>query len=100
MNPEELLPAYVTGELPEEDRERVRAALAASPELRAELARYEELFLLFAAAAAQEMQVPADLSTRIMRQVTVQHYLNRITSVAYDLAGAYGRAIAFYLGLT
>lgn len=97
---EELLPSYITGELLEADRERVRAALATSPRLREELARYERLFLLFAVAAAEELQAPADLSTRIMRQVTVHYYLNLLTNLAYDLAGAYGRALVFYLGLS
>ena len=67
MNVAELLPAYVSGELSEADRERVRAALAESPRLREELARYQQLFLLFAVAQAEELQTPADLSTRIMR---------------------------------
>ena len=100
MSVEELLPGYITGELTKADHERVRAALTDSPRLREELARYEQLFLLFALAAAEELQVPADLSTRIMRQVTVQFYLDRVVNLAYDLAGAYGRAIAYYLGLT
>jgi anti-sigma factor RsiW len=100
VNVEELLPAYVTGELDEADRERVRAALAASPALREELARYEGLLLLLTIAAAEDLQAPGDLSTRIMRQVTLHFYLNRLTNLVHDLVGAYGRAIAFYLGLT
>jgi len=43
VNIEELLPAYVAGELSEEDSERVEAALARSSRLRAELSRYERL---------------------------------------------------------
>ena len=100
MNVEELLPAFVTGELGAADRERVRAALATSPALREDLARYERLLLLLAMAAADELQAPGDLSTRIMRQVTLHFYLNRLTNLVHDLVGAYGRAIAFYLGLT
>ena len=100
MTMEELLPAYITGELSETDRERVRAALAASPGLRSELARYQHLFLLFVMAQAEEFLAPADLATRVMRQVALHYYLNRLTHLAYDLAGAYGRALAFYLGLT
>ncbi len=99
MNVEELLPAYVTGELLDDDRAKVEAALAESAELRAELARYQRLFVLFTIAATEDLRTPADLSTRIMRQVVVTHYLTRITNFTYDLAGAYGRAIIFYLGL-
>ena len=99
MNAEELLPAYLAGELSEAEREQVRAALAASPELRAELTRYQQLFLFFVMTQAEELHAPADLSTRIMRQVTLQFYLNLLTDLTYDLFGAYGRAIAFYLGL-
>lgn len=99
MNVEELLPGFVLGELSDEDRERVRAALAESPRLREELARYQRLFLLFAAAAAEELQAPGDLSTRIMRQVTLQFYLGKIANWSTDLLGLYGRALAFYFGL-
>ena len=99
MNVEELLPAYARGELSEAGREQVRAALAASPALREELASYQRLFLLLAVAAAEDLETPADLSTRIMRQVTLQHYLELLTNLTYDLAGAYGRALAYYLRL-
>jgi anti-sigma-K factor RskA len=95
----ELLPGYVAGELLPDDQERVRAALARSPELRAELERYQQVFLLFAAAALDEMQIPAGLSTRIARQVTLQFYLKVLTNITTDLFGFYGRALAFYLGL-
>ncbi len=61
MNIEELLPAYAAGELSEEESERVEAALAESQRLRAELSRYERLFVLLSAAAAEEVRVPADL---------------------------------------
>ena len=100
MNVEELLPAFVTGELDAADRERVRAALATSPALREEVARYERLLLLLTIAAAEELQAPGDLSTRIMRKVTLTFYLNRLTNLAYDLVGAYGRALVYYLGLS
>ncbi len=99
MSAEELLPAYARGELSAADREQVQAALAASPALREELESYRRLFLLPAVAAAQELETPADLSTRIMRQVTLQHYLGLLTNLTYDLAGAYGRALAYYLRL-
>lgn len=99
MNVEELLPAYATGELSEADREQVRAALAASPELREELERFQRLFLLLAVVAAEDLEAPADLSTRIARQVALQHYLKLLTNLTYDLAGAYGRALVSYLGL-
>ncbi len=99
MNVADLLPGYIAGELSDEDRERVRVALAESAELRAELARYQQLFLLFAAATIEEFQTPADLSTRIMRQVTVHYYLNLVANITSDLVGMYGRALAFYLGL-
>ena len=46
MNVEELLPAYVAGELSKEENERVEAALVESSRLRAELSRYERLFVL------------------------------------------------------
>lgn len=99
MNVEELLPAYVTGELTPEDQERVRAALSQSPELRAQLARYQELVLLYLLTAEEDVPVPAHLSGRIMRQVMLYYYLNRLTNLTYDLAGTYGRAIVYYLGL-
>ena len=71
MNVEELLPAYVAGELSEEESERVEAALAESPRLRDEFSRYERLFVLLSAAAAEEVRVPADLRTRIALQITM-----------------------------
>ena len=99
MSVEELLPGYLLGELSDEEREQVRAALQDSPQLRDELARYQQLVLLFAAAAVQELEAPADMSTRIMRQITVQFYLGLVTNWVGDLVGVYGRALAFYLGL-
>jgi len=96
---EDLLPGYLAGELSDDEREQVRAALATSPELRAELERYGRLFLVLATTAAEELQQPGDLSTRIMRQVALQHYLKLLTNLSYDVFGAYGRALVFYLGL-
>jgi anti-sigma factor RsiW len=54
VSAEELLPAYVAGELSAEESERVEAALAESQRLRDELSRYERLFVLLSAAAAEE----------------------------------------------
>ena len=71
MSAAELLPAYAAGELTEEELRAVEAALAASAHLREELARYQLLFALLGAAAAEELDAPADLETRIARQVAV-----------------------------
>lgn len=83
MSLEELLPAYIAGELTEEENERVEAALAESPHLRVELSRYERIFVLLSAAAAEEVRVPADMQTRIILQVTLSAYL----SAAAELLG-------------
>ena len=99
MISEELLAGYVTGELSEPERVDVETALAASPRLRDELSRYERLFLLLAAAAAEDLEAPADLQTRIVRQVAVKAYLNMAFDLASSLFGAYGRAIVYYLKL-
>ncbi|MBA3944575.1 MAG: zf-HC2 domain-containing protein [Herpetosiphonaceae bacterium] len=99
MNLEELLPDYVAGELSDDERERVRAALQTSPQLWAELARYQQLFLLLAATSAQEVSAPGDLHARIARQVALRSFLNRAASLANELLGAYGRALVYYLGL-
>jgi anti-sigma factor RsiW len=96
---EDLLPAYVTGELLPDEQELVRAALAQSPELREQLARYQQLLLVYMLAAEQDVAPPADLTQRITRQVMRYYYLDRLTYLAYDLVGAYGRALVFYLGL-
>ena len=48
MDVEGLLPAYVAGELADAERARVEEALARPPGLRAELARYQRLFVLLA----------------------------------------------------
>jgi anti-sigma-K factor RskA len=98
MNVEELLPAYVAGELSEEESERVEAALAESPRLRDEFSRYERLFVLLSAAAA-EVRVPADLRTRIALQITMNAYLDAAANLLGDILGAYGRALVYFLRL-
>jgi anti-sigma factor RsiW len=99
MNVEELLPAYVAGELSEEESERVEAALAESPRLREEFSRYERLFVLLSAAAAEEVRVPADLRTRIALQITMNAYLDAAANLLGDILGAYGRALVYFLRL-
>ena len=99
MNIEELLPAYVAGELSEEESERMEAALAGSPRLRVELSRYERLFVLLSAAAAEEIRVPADLRTSIILQITLSAYLSAAAELVGDLLEAYGRALVFFLRL-
>ena len=99
MSIEELLPAYAAGELSEEESERVEAALAESSRLRAELSRYERLFVLLSAAAAEEVRVPADLRTRVFLQITLDAYLSAAAQLLGSLLEAYGRAIVYYLRL-
>ncbi len=99
MNIEELLPAYVAGELSEEESERVEAALVESPRLRVELSRYERLFVLLAAAAAEEIRVPADLRTSIILQISLNAYLSAAAKLVGDLLETYGRALVFFLRL-
>ncbi len=99
MNIEELLPAYVAGELSDEESERVEAALAESPRLRVELSRYERLFVLLSAAAAEEVRVPADLQARVMVQITLSAYLSAVAELLGDILGAYGRAVVYFLRL-
>ncbi len=98
-NVEELLPAYVAGELDETEDGRVEAALVASPRMREELVRYERLFVLLSAAAAEEVRVPADLRARAMFWITLSAYLEGAARLAEGLLGAYGRAFVYYLGL-
>ena len=100
MSIEELLPAYVAGELSEEESERVEAALADSSLLRVELSRYERLFVLLSAAAAEEVRVPADLRRSIILQITLSAYLGAAANLLGDLLGAYGRAFVYLLRLT
>lgn len=99
MSIEELLPAYAASELSEEESERVEDALAESPRLRAELSRYERLFVLLSAAAAEEIRVSADLRTRITLQITLNAYLDAAADLLGDILGAYGRALIHFLRL-
>lgn len=99
MNVEELLPAYVAGELSEEENERVETALVESPRLQTELSRYERLFVLLSAAATEEIRVPADLRTRIIVQITLNAYLDAAADLLGDILGAYGRALIYFLRL-
>lgn len=97
MNVEELLPAYAAGELSGEERDLVESALAESPRLREDLLRYEQLFVLLSAAAAEEINAPANLQGRVARQVAMRAYLSAAAQLAEGLLGAYGRAIIYYL---
>lgn len=99
MNVEELLPAYVAGELSGPEREQVEAVLEDSPRLREEARRYERLFVFLVTAAAEEAEVPAGFEERVARQVAVRAYLGAAARVAEGLLGAYGRAIIYYLKL-
>jgi anti-sigma factor RsiW len=99
MNIEELLPGYVAGELSEEESEQVEAALAESSRLRAELSRYERLFVLLSAAAADAVRVPVDLRTHVFLRITLRAYLGAVAELLGDLLGAYGRALVYYLSL-
>jgi anti-sigma-K factor RskA len=99
MNVEEILPAYVAGELSEGENERVEAALVDSPRLRTELSRYERLFVLLSAAATEEIWVPADLRTRITVQITLNAYLDAAADLLGDILGAHGRALIYFLRL-
>ncbi len=96
---EGLLPGYALGELSEEEAEQVEAALAGSSRLRAELSRYERLFVLLSAAAAEEVRVPADLQARVMVQITLSAYLSAVAELLGDVLGAYGRAVVYFLRL-
>lgn len=95
----DLLPAYASDELDAEARARVERALAGSPQLRAELLAYRRLFVLLAALADEEVTPGPAVERRIMRQITVQWYLGTAARLVEDLAGAYGRAFLYYLGL-
>jgi anti-sigma factor RsiW len=99
MNVEELLPAYVAGELSEEENKRMEAALAESPRLKTQLSRYERLFVLLSAAATEEIRVPADLRTRITVQIALNAYLDAAADLLGDILGAYGRALIYFLRL-
>jgi len=94
----ELLPAYVAGELDTAAQERVTRALAESPRLRDELARYRRLFVLLAALAEEEVVPDDGLDRRIMRRIAIQWYFGSAARFLEGLAGAYGRAVLYYLG--
>ena len=94
----ELLPAYVAGELDAAAQERVTRALAESPRLRDELARYRRLFVLLAALAEEQIVPDAGLDRRIMRQIAIRWYFGGTARFLEGLAGAYGRAVLYYLG--
>ena len=99
MSIEELLPAYVAGELGDVERARVEGALARSPRLQVELVRYRQLFVVLTAVAMEDVETPAGLEGRIVRQIAVQWYFGAAARLIDDLLGAYGRAIVYYLRL-
>ena len=99
MSIEELLPAYVAGKLSKEESERVEAALARSSRLQTELSRYERLFVLLSAAAAEEVRIPVDMRTRVMFQLTINAYLGAAAELLGGILGAYGRALVYFLRL-
>lgn len=94
----ELLPAYVADELTATDRERVERALESAPHLHDELVRYQRLFVLLAALADEEVALGTTAERRMLRQLAIGWYLGGIVRFAEGLAGAYGRAVLFYLG--
>lgn len=97
---EALLPAFIADELPAEERARVEAAVAASPQLQTELARYRYLFTLLSLVALEGAEPPAGLETRIVRQIAIQWYLNTAVTLLEGLLRSYGRAIRYYLSLS
>ncbi|MDQ3854841.1 MAG: zf-HC2 domain-containing protein [Chloroflexota bacterium] len=99
MIADELLAAYAAGELTEAEREEVDAALAGAPDAQRELSRYEQLVLLLAAAAQEDLEAPGDLQARIARRVAVKAYMNLALDLASSIVGAYGRALIYYLRL-
>lgn len=99
MSIDELLPAFVAGELEDEERETVLQMLGESPSLWEEMSRYQQLHLMLAAVAEMPLAPPADLSARIARQLAVRFYLRAATRLIGDLFGVYGRAVVFYAGL-
>ena len=94
----DLLPAYAADELAAAERERVARALAASPRLREELARYRRLFVLLAALADEEVALGATAERRLLRQLAIGWYLGGVVRFVEGVAGAYGRALLHYLG--
>jgi len=93
-----LLPAYVAGELDAGEQERVTRALAESSRLREELARYRRLFVLLAALVEEDVAPDAGLDRRVMRQIAIQWYFGGAARFLEGIAGAYGRAVLYYLG--
>lgn len=93
-----LLPAYAADELDAPARERVERALAASPPLREELARYRRLFVLLAALADEDVAMEGAAERRMMRHLAFNWYLGGAVRFVEGLAGAYGRALLYYLG--
>ncbi len=98
-NIEDLLQAYATGDVSDEEAGRVERAIAESPRLRDELARYERLFVLLVAASEEEVRVPRDLRARVIWRVALTAYLNSAAELAGGLLGAYGKALIYYLRL-
>ncbi len=98
-NIEELLQAYATGDVSEDEAERVERALSESPRLREELARYERLFVLLMATAQEEVRAPRDLRARVVWRIALTAYLNSAAKLAGGLLGAYGQALIYYLRL-
>jgi len=96
----EMIPAYLAGELSEEEARKVERAIEGSERLRRELERYERLFVLLSAAASQEIDPPRDLEMRIRSQVAMRVYLKAAFELADGLLGTYGRALVYYLGLS
>lgn len=96
---EDLIPAYLAGELSERESLRLETGLRESARLREELRRYERLFVLLSAAAAEEVRAPKGLQSRVAMQVVLQAYLKAAAGLASGLLGDYGRAIVYYLRL-
>ena len=94
----DLLPAYVANELAAAERERVERALASSPALREELDRYRRLFVLLAALADEEITMEASAQRRMLRHLAFNWYAGGAVRFFEGLAGAYGRALLYYLG--
>lgn len=94
-----LLPAYAAEELDVVTRERVARALAESASLREELVRYRRLFVLLVALAEEEVAPEKALERQIMRRIAIQWYLGTAARLVEGIAGAYGRAVLYYLGL-
>lgn len=94
----DLLPAYAADELDAAERERVARALAASPGLRDELARYQRLLVLLVALADEDVALGATAERRMLRQLAIGWYLGGAARFVEGLVGAYGRALLHYLG--